>query len=157
MSINASLIGQLITFLIVVWFCMKFIWPRLMDAIRDRQKVIAEGLSAADRSQREWEATQQKIADLLQVAKQDASSIIDQANQRAQQLVEQAKQDAVTEAQRILTQAKEDIEHEAFAAKQKLYDEVANLAILSTEKLLAREINHGDATRFVNEFVGKVR
>ncbi|HSQ69738.1 MAG TPA: F0F1 ATP synthase subunit B, partial [Steroidobacteraceae bacterium] len=53
MNINATLIGQAIVFLILIWFSVKFIWPPLLRAIEDRQKKIADGLAAAERGQKE--------------------------------------------------------------------------------------------------------
>ena len=52
MNLNLTLLGQLIAFLIFVWFCMKFVWPPITAAMAERQKKIAEGLDAADRAAR---------------------------------------------------------------------------------------------------------
>ena len=51
MNFNATLIGQTITFIVFVWFCMKFIWPPLLEAIEERQQQIEDGLAAADRGE----------------------------------------------------------------------------------------------------------
>ena len=53
MNINATLIGQAIWFAIFIWITMKFVWPPLQKAMADRQKQIAEGLSAAERGKQE--------------------------------------------------------------------------------------------------------
>ena len=47
MNMNATLLGQAITFVLFVWFCMKFIWPPVINAIEKRQKDIADGLNSA--------------------------------------------------------------------------------------------------------------
>ena len=52
MNINATLLGQAISFAIFVWFCMQYVWPPLTAALAERQKKIAEGLSAGDEAQR---------------------------------------------------------------------------------------------------------
>ena len=156
MSINASLIGQMITFLIFVWFCMKFVWPPLMKAIRDRQKLIADGLSAADRSQRELEAAQLKIVEMLDEARLDAAKIVNQAKQHAHNVIEEAAGKARAESERILAQAQEQIVQDTYAARQTLYTEVAQLAILGTEKLLAKNIDAQDATRLLSNLTREV-
>ena len=38
MNINLTLFGQMVTFAIFVWFCMKFIWPILLASLEERQK-----------------------------------------------------------------------------------------------------------------------
>ncbi|HZX79541.1 MAG TPA: F0F1 ATP synthase subunit B, partial [Lysobacter sp.] len=52
MNINMTFFGQMITFAILIWFTMKFIWPPLNKAIEERQQKIAEGLAAAEQSQK---------------------------------------------------------------------------------------------------------
>ena len=47
MSINATLIIQMIVFAILVGFTMKFVWPPITAALDERAKKIADGLSAA--------------------------------------------------------------------------------------------------------------
>ena len=51
MDINLTLIGQTIAMIVFVWFCMKFIWPPILNALEERQQQIEEGLAAADKSQ----------------------------------------------------------------------------------------------------------
>ena len=41
MDINATIIGQTIAMIFFVWFCMKYIWPVITDAIEARQIEIA--------------------------------------------------------------------------------------------------------------------
>ena len=55
MNFNATLIGQSITFIVFVWFCMKFIWPPVMHALEERKKKIADGLAAAEHGRHEQE------------------------------------------------------------------------------------------------------
>ena len=56
MNINATMIGQMITFVIFVWFCMKFVWPPIMHALDERRKKIADGLAAAERGNQKRES-----------------------------------------------------------------------------------------------------
>jgi len=95
MNPNITLLGQMISFAILIWFTVKFIWPPLMKAIEDRQQKIAEGLAAADRSQKDLAQAQDKVNDVLKDARTKANDIIEQAHARANQIVDQAKNDAV--------------------------------------------------------------
>ena len=58
MNINLTLFGQMVTFAFFVWFCMKFVWPIIIEAMEERQKKIADGLDAADRALRDLELAQ---------------------------------------------------------------------------------------------------
>lgn len=143
MEINITLLGQLITFAVFVWFTMKFVWPPLIKAMKDREAQIAEGLAAAERGQASLALAQQKVDEQLQQAKEQAAKIIDQASKRANQMAEESKQQIKKESERLLAMAKADIEQEWQAAQQRLRAEVANLVITTTEKVLARSLDSG--------------
>ena len=120
MNINLTLFGQMVTFAIFVWFCMKFVWPVIITAMEERQQKIADGLDAADRAMRDLEAAQDKATDQMKEAKQEAAGIVDQANKRANQIVEEAKQQAITEGDRLKVAAEAEIEQEINRAKEEL-------------------------------------
>jgi F-type H+-transporting ATPase subunit b len=64
-SITGTLIVQMIVFLILVWFTMKFVWPPITAALDDRAKKIAEGLSAADKAKSELAVANQRVEQQL--------------------------------------------------------------------------------------------
>ena len=133
MNINLTLFGQMVTFAIFVWFCMKFVWPVIITAMEERQQKIADGLDAADRAMRDLEAAQDKATDQMKEAKQEAAGIVDQANKRANQIVDEAKQQAITEGDRLKIAAEAEIEQEINRAKEELRASVAGLALAGAE------------------------
>jgi F-type H+-transporting ATPase subunit b len=141
MNLNATLLGQFITFAIFVWFTMKYIWPHLINAIEERQKKIADGLAAAEKGKHELELAHHKAAEHLRDAKIKAAEILEQANKRASHLIEESKERAREEGDRLLQIAKGDIEQEVQAAKLKLRNEIATLAIAGAEKILMHNID----------------
>ena len=141
MNINLTLFGQMVTFAIFVWFCMKFVWPVIITAMEERQQKIADGLDAADRAMRDLEAAQDKATDQMKEAKQEAAGIVDQANKRASQIVDEAKQQAVTEGDRLKAAAEAQIEQEINRAKEELRASVAGLALAGAEKVLEASID----------------
>ena len=141
MSINATLIGQAIWFGLFIWITMKFVWPPLQKAMADRQKQIADGLSAAERGKQEQEIAAKRSADALREAKEKAAELISAAERRAQQVVEEAKGQAKVEADKVVASAKAEIEQEVERAKQQLRERVAELAVAGAEKILKKEVN----------------
>ncbi len=141
MNLNMTFLGQMITFAMLIWFTMKFIWPPLNAAIEERQKKIAEGLAAADRSQKDLAQAQDKVNESLKDARGKANEIIDQAHQRANQIVDAAKNEAVAEANRQKALAEAEIDAAANRAKEDLRRQVSVLAVAGAEKLLKREID----------------
>jgi F-type H+-transporting ATPase subunit b len=140
-NINATMIGQMITFVIFVWFCMKFVWPPIMSALAERKQKIADGLSAADRAEHDLELAQAKAVERLTEAKQQGAEIIEQANKRAAQLVDEAKDQARDEGARLVLAAQAEIEQDANRAREELRAQVAAVAIAGAEKVLGSTVN----------------
>ncbi len=141
MDINLTLIGQTIAMIVFVWFCMKFIWPPILNALEERQAQIEEGLAAADRSQEALEAAQAKADEIVSDARHQATGILDQAHARANEIVAEGKDAGVKERERQLAAAKAEIEQETNKAREELRGQVSAIAIASAEKILNREID----------------
>lgn len=156
MQINATLLGQMITFAVFVWFTMKYVWPPIIKAMQEREKKIADGLEAAERGHHELELAQHKATEQLRDAKIHAAEIIEHANKRANQMVEEAKERAREEGERLITLARGDIEQEIQGARQQLRSEIANLAIASAEKILARSIDAGTQHELVAKLITEI-
>lgn len=141
MNINATLIGQAISFIFFVWFTMKFVWPPIMSALEERKKKIADGLAAAERGKHEQALAEQRAKEVIGEAKQEASNIIAQAQKRASEIVEEAKDTARAEGDRIVAAANAEIEQEVNRAKEHLRGQVVSIAVAGAGKVLRREID----------------
>jgi F-type H+-transporting ATPase subunit b len=155
-SLNATLIAQIIVFLILVWFTMKFIWPPLVRAMDERAKRIAEGLDAADRARRELAEADTHAADEIRKARAEAATIIERANQQAGQIVDKARADALLEASRQKAAAQADIENMAHRARAELRDQVATLAVSGAEKILGREVDADTHKALLDQLVAGI-
>ncbi len=141
MNLNATLIVQLVVFLILGWVTMKFIWPPLITAIDERRKKIAEGLASAEKGEASLVEAKAAAAEIVKEAHARASKIVEQANRRSTEVVEEARGAAITEGQRLLSEARQEVALESGRARQQLGREVATLAVAGASKLLAREID----------------
>lgn len=156
MNINLTLFGQTIAFALFVWFCMKFVWPPLRDALQQRKEQIAEGLAAAERGQQEQEQAQQRAEEILREARGQAAEILDQANKRGSEIVEEAKDTARTEGERIKQSAHAEIEQEVNRAREKLRGELATVTIAGAERILRREVDAGTHDKLLDELVSEL-
>lgn len=141
MNINLTLIGQSITFIFFVLFCMKFVWPVLIGVMAEREKRIGDGLEAADRASKDLELAQKKAVGQLTEAKKQAASIVDQANKRAGQIVDEAKEQAVVAGDQIKSAAEAEIDREVSQAREELRSKVSMLALAGAEKILGASID----------------
>ncbi len=143
MSITSTFIFQMIVFLILVWFTMKFIWPPITAALDERIKKVADGLSAADRAKAELASANQRIEQELSAARTDAAKRLADAERLGQQMVEEAKTRASEEGAKIIAAAKTEAGQEATKAREALREQVAALAVRGAEAILKREVNAG--------------
>lgn len=141
MSINGTLIAQLIVFLILVWFTMSYVWPPIAKALDERARKIADGLSAADKAKSELAVAHKRVEEQLAAARDDASKRLADAERLAQSMVEEAKTRASEEGAKIVAAAKAEAEQEAVKAREALREQVAALAVMGAEAILRREIN----------------
>ena len=156
MSINLTLIAQALAFAALIWLIATFIWPPLLKAIEERQQKIAEGLAAADRSQKDLAQAQDKVNDLLKEARGKANEIIDQAHSRANQIVDAARDEAIAEAGRQKAAALAEIDASANRAREELRKQVSALAVSGAEKLLHREIDANAHKALLDELATQI-
>jgi len=142
-SINATLIIQMIVLLILVWFTMKFIWPPIARALDERAAKIAEGLSAADKAKADLAAADKRVEQQLSAARDDAARRLADAERLAQQMIEEAKARAAEEGAKIIAAARAEAEQESVKAREVLRNQVAALAVRGAEQILRKEVDAG--------------
>ena len=156
MNINLTLIAQALAFAALIWLIATFIWPPLLNAIEERQKKIAEGLAAADNSQKALAQAEEKANEELKAARAKANEIIEQAHQRANQIVEAARNEAIEEGARQKALAQAEIDASANRAREDLRRQVSTLAVTGAEKLLRREIDANAHKALLDELAAEI-
>ena len=156
MNIGMTLLGQMISFAILIWFTAKFIWPPLMAAIEERQNRIAEGLAAADRSKKDLAQAEERVNEQLREARTKAAEIISQAEMRANQIVDAAKEEAIVEGNRQKAAAQAEIVAATTKAREDLRKQVSLLAVAGAEKLIRREIDSRAHKALLDELAAEI-
>ena len=141
MNINATLFVQALSFAALIWFCVKFIWPPLTNAIEERNKKIADGLAEAEKGKAALADGEKAKLAMLREARDQATEMKALNDKQAQAQIDAAKVQAKAEADRIITAAHAQIEQEKQKAKEQLRGQVAALAVAGAEKILKREID----------------
>lgn len=153
MNLNATLLGELIAFAVFVLFCMKFVWPPLINAIEARQKKIADGLAASDRAEKDLALAQDKAKDQLKEAKAQAAEIIEQAKKREAKMIDEAVHKANAERENILAIGRAELEAERNRLREELRKQVAALAVAGAEKILQRSIDEAAHSDILEKLV----
>ena len=141
MSITSTLIVQIIVFLLLVAFTMKFIWRPITAALDERAGKIAEGLAAADKAKSELSAANKRVEVELGQARNESAQRLADAERRAQAIVEEAKARATEEGNKIVAAARVEADQQALKAREALREQVAALAVKGAEQILRKEVN----------------
>jgi F-type H+-transporting ATPase subunit b len=150
-NLNATLFAQMVVFLILAWFTMKFVWPPLINAIDERSKKIADGLSAAEKGKQELEAAHKRVDQELAQARNDGQQRIADAEKRAVAVADEIKAQAQAEAARIIAQAKAEADQQVMKAREALRGQVAALAVQGAEQILKREVDQAAHADLLNQ------
>jgi len=156
MNINLTLIVQMLVFIVLIWFTMKFVWPMILGPMEERSKKIAQGLAAADKGEQSLVHAKEQADGIIREARERATQIIDQAQHRANEMIEEAKGIATTDANRIKAQAEEQVVLEASQAREVLRREVGQIAVAAASKLLEREIDAKAHADLINKLATQI-
>ncbi|QCI17430.1 F0F1 ATP synthase subunit B [Buchnera aphidicola (Acyrthosiphon lactucae)] len=153
MNLNATIVGQAISFFLFVWFCMKYVWPPIILAIETRQKEIKESLINSKKAQDELYILEKKIKKNIIEAKQKASNILNEANKQKELILEEARKNALEESKKILLNTQSEIEISIIHARKNLHKEVVDLSIAIAEKIIKKNISKEDNQNLLDQLV----
>ena len=156
MNIGVTLLGQALSFALLIWLAMKFIWPPLINAVKERQIKIADGLAAAERARAELKDADARVADEIRKARQQAAEIIDKAQQQGNQIIEKARAEAVEEINRQKRSAQDEIASMAQRARDQLREQVGALVVQGAEKIVQREIDPSAHKSLIDQLAAQI-
>lgn len=152
MNFNWTIVGQAISLAIFVWICMQYIWPHMINALREREKRVADGLAAAEKGQKKLDQAQVRYQELVDEGKVNAADIVAQANKRGDEIIDESKDAARTESARIIEAAGHEVTQQKELARAELRKQVAALALAGAEQILMREVDR----KTHNELLDKI-
>jgi len=156
MQINATLLGEIITFVVFVLITMKYIWPPITKAMQERSKKIADGLEAGQRGEQSLKLAQEKSTSTIAKAKEEASSIVNKAAVQSSQIIDQGKVQAQIQVKSIMEKANADIKLQIENSKELLKKEITDIVILGAEKILKQKIDKAAHDKMINELINEL-
>ena len=141
MNINATLLAQAVVMIVFVAICWRYIYPPILSVMQEREKKISDGLEAAKKADDSLEEAKLAFDKELNQAKAEAAEILEKANLRASSIVGDASAKAETEAEKIMASASMAIENETNKAKEELRQQMSDIIIDTTQKILGDEIS----------------
>jgi F-type H+-transporting ATPase subunit b len=141
MDINATFIGQIVVFLIMLWFIAKVVVPMIAKPINERYAKIADGLAAADAGQKQLQEAGASAEQILREARERARQVDEQAQRRSIETIEAAKQAARAEGARLLAAAQAEVGNETVRASEQLRREFGSLVVKAASQLVEHEVD----------------
>ena len=141
MKINATLLAQAVVMIVFVAICWRYIYPPILSVMQEREKKISDGLEAAKKADDSLEEAKLAFDKELNQAKAEAAEILEKANARASSIVGDASAKAEAEAEKIMASASTAIENETNKAKEELRQQMSDIIIDTTQKILGDEIS----------------
>lgn len=138
---NLTLVGQMGTFAVLVFFIWRFLWGPMTRLLEERAKRVQDGLAAAERGQHEFSLMQHKSVDLLRQARAEAAEVLNQAERQALLVLEEARLNARAEGERLIVAARQEIAGEASRAREQLRMVIGELVVAGASKVLEQEID----------------
>jgi F-type H+-transporting ATPase subunit b len=152
-DLNATLVAQIINFLILVAILTKIAYRPIMAALEERRAFIAKNLEDAERERALAIAMKQESEGQIIDARIQARSIIDEAINLGEKSREIIVQKAWEENTRLLKETQAELEREYQQVMNNLSAEVASMAIAAAEKILEKNLDIETNTRLVHNFI----
>lgn len=153
MQINATILGQSISFIFFVMFCMKYIWPPIISAITERQKKISAGIEFADQAKKDLDTAHQKGFIYIKIAKEKAKKIIEEANINKVKIIEKTKIEADIERKKIINNAYTEINIERNLMYENVRDNIVNLVMSISEKVIEKNIDVSVHKKIISKMI----
>lgn len=155
-ELNATLIAQIINFVILLAVLTKLAWKPLIQAIEDRKKKIESDLAGAEREKTAAEQLRAEYQQQLADARNQAQAIIEKATKLAEQTKEQILEEARAENARLLKAAQDQIAVERDRALAEMRSEVVNLSIAAAAKIIGQNLDATANAKLVADFIDKL-
>ena len=149
---NTSLIfWEIITFLILLFLLWRYVYPPIRDQIRRRQSEIDRAIDEAQKTRAEARELLTEYRRQIEEARGEARRILDEARKQGEAQRERAKREAREEGERIIERAREEIGRERDAALREVRREVADMVIMTSERIIGQELDRDGHERLISD------
>ena len=156
LSLNLTFPVEIVVFLFLLYLLSRYVFPPIDKALRARQQLIARSLSEAEEARREVEEARKKERADLAEARHQAQEILDRAQKLGEELREELRQKGREEQEGMLTRARAELAQEREKAVSQLRNQVADLVLMATTKVLQEELDPKRQRRLIDEALGEV-
>lgn len=151
------LLAQIVNFAILVFLLNKFLYKPILKVLEQRRQTIAESLANAEKIEKELARTELDRQKKIDQALDEAKSIIIDAKENSAHIIAEAQQKAAVEATKIIEQAKQDLTNERESLHQEIRSEIADIVVVSLEKILNKQLSSTDRQKITKEALAEIK
>ena len=155
-DINGTVIVELITFLIMLAILARFVYPEIVRLAEARQRAVAQQLEEAEKARKDAEERLEEAQRRLEDARKTAQQVVDAAAKTGEQVRQELKTKGEEDARRIADNAKKEIEAERARALQSARNEVADLVVMATQKVIGESLDDGKHKQLIDRAIQEV-
>ena len=141
----------LVTFLIVLFILKKYAFGRIAGLLDERRASIEKNMAAAETARAESEKLAEEYRQQLAAARQEATQILERARHAAEEQRRKLQEDINAERERGIAQAQAAIQAETRQALDRIKREIADLTIVTTERVLKRKLDEAEQRRLIDD------
>ena len=150
------MIWTLLAFGAAMIILKKFAWPKISEILDERQQLINESITSAEKTRSESEQVLAEYRQRLAEAREQADEILTRARKAAEATEAEALSEGQETRQEMVEAAKRDIEAETRRALEEIRKEVANLTVLATERITRRTLDEKAQQELVEEALSEI-
>jgi F-type H+-transporting ATPase subunit b len=151
------IIWTLIAFGIVFFILAKYAWKPILKSLDQREKNISDSILSAENVRKEMAALKSENEALLTKAREERSQMMREAKETRDKIIQEAKEQARKETSKIVADAQSVIHQQKMAAITDLKNQVGNLVLEVSEKVLRRELNNKeDQEKYIQQLAQNV-
>ena len=152
------ILWTLLAFLIVFLLLKKFAWPAIIGGLAKREMNIADSLATAEKIKLEMAQLKNDNEAILAKAREERAIMIREAKETKETMIAAAKEEAKVQAAKIITEAQASIHQQKMAALTEIKNQVGNLVIEVSEKVLRKELsNKASQEEYIRQLAGEVK
>jgi F-type H+-transporting ATPase subunit b len=135
----------------------KFAWKPILNSLSEREKNISDAILSTEKVKEEMKQLKNENEILLTKAREERAIMMREAKETRDKIITEAKEMARQETSRIIADAQGAINQQKMAAITDLKNQVGNLVIEVSEKVLRRELgNKEEQEKYINQLADNI-
>ena len=145
------MIWTLFVFLFTMYVLRRVAFPRIQEALDKRANAIRDSIDHAEKTRKEADQILEEYRARLKEAREQADDIVARARKAADTTKQEATEEGRQKREELLAAARRDIEAETRRSLERIRKEVADLTVLTTEKVARKSLTGEDHKRLIDE------